>query len=119
MRSDMDVASFQQRLSHVADELRTSLENEHYVRRLAFKEGKNVQELLMMRGLGVQPSIVDKSFLEDVDLIQARRVLLLGNQGSGKSLVLQFSFLIAVDQFIANANAPIPLFLDLDTDLGS
>jgi hypothetical protein len=46
-------------------------------------------------------------------------MLLLGNQGSGKSLVLKFAFLAAAKRFMEDGNAPIPLLLDLDSDLGS
>ncbi len=95
------------------------LTQEQYVHRLVFKEGENRGDLLAARGFHTRRNSVDKRLLDDTQLAQEPWILLLGNQGSGKSLVLRFAFLAAAKRFMEDGNAPIPLLLDLDSDLGS
>lgn len=103
---------------HVS-EIEVFLAQEQYVHRLIFKEGEEVDGLLTLRHFHTPRSADDKRLLDDTKLSQEPWVLLLGNQGSGKSLVLKFSFVDAANRFLKDGMSPIPLFLDLDSDLGS
>jgi len=104
-----------------AREIDDSLKEETYVPRFLLKEGAQNAEVKAAywryhRAEGEWPP-GDGDFLRDDDLLQLPRVFVIGNAGSGKTYVLRHVFCLAADRLVADDNAPVPLWLDLASDL--
>lgn len=97
-------------------EFKNLLDQEEYQPRIIFREGADINQLLVSHYLLGQ-HFQDNDLLADKNLGQHPYLLLIGNSGSGKSLVIAFSYLQALEQVLHNPSAPFPLFLDLGTDL--
>lgn len=92
--------------------------HDEYVHRLLFRENADVARARALRALRDHETDKDSSdILEDQELQRQPYVLLIGNAGAGKSLVLTYGYVSAIRQFLAAASAPFPLFLDLGNDL--
>lgn len=88
-----------------------------YVPRAVVREGVTQEQLPWLRWLAEKTPAEESDLVQDIDLPRLKRVLLIGNAGSGKSQVLMRGFLTQCQCFLANSTEPFPLFLDLGTQL--
>ncbi len=106
-------------LSSRISEIKAFLEREQYVRRFVFKEGEDAQQAFQLYRLLGHNRSHENTLLKDEELIQGRRIMLIGNAGSGKTLVFHYAFLKAAEKFFRDASGPVPFLLDLHGNLGS
>src|SRR6266568_588288 len=110
----------QQLLAHrIVPRLQDSFSHEEYVHRLLFQIKADVQEAMIRHRLRKTYGESDEDLyvLEDRELAQQPYLCLIGNAGSGKSSVLTFGYLEAVQHFLDSPSAPVPFFIDLGKDL--
>jgi hypothetical protein len=97
--------------------LNNFLSESEYVNRLIFRETADVMMTRALHGLRKTQGILDDEVLEDRELEKQPYILLLGNAGSGKSFILTYTCIQAIQRFLGNSGTPFPHFLDLDKDL--
>lgn len=92
--------------------------HDEYVHRLLFREDADVARVRALRALRDYETDKDNGdVLEDQELQRQPYMLLIGNAGAGKSLILMYGYVRAIRRFLAETSAPFPLFLDLGKDL--
>lgn len=91
------------------------LRSEQYVNRYVIKEGVDARLLELKRGIG-QVEDNSESFRDD-ELFKLPKMILIGNSGSGKSLIISYAFVRASHQFLLDSTSPFPFFLDLGNAL--
>ncbi len=100
-------------------EARELLNRERYVPRLIYREGEDAGQAYQLYHFLEEHSSQQTNILKDRDVFPNRRLVLIGNAGSGKSLILTRLFAGAVEQFQSATLAAIPFFLDLHSELDS
>ena len=100
-------------------EAKELLTREQYVHRLIYREGEDARQAYQLYHFLDEHSAQQNNILKDGDVSPNRRVILIGNAGSGKSLILTHLFAEAAERFQSNTLAPIPFFLDLHSELDS
>ncbi len=85
-----------------------------YVHRSILREGSTPLEAEMKKAFETDDSLL----LADRDLI-GRQLVLIGNSGSGKTLILLFAYQQAALRFLTDDAAPFPLLLDLSKELST
>jgi len=100
-------------------EARELLTREQYVHRLIYREGEDARQAYQLYRFLDEHSPRQNNILKDTDVFPNRRIVLIGNAGSGKSLILTHQFVEAAERFQSDTLAPIPFFLDLHSELDS
>ena len=100
-------------------EARELLNREQYVHRLIYGEGEDARQAYQLYQFLDEHSSQQNNILKDSDAFPNRRMVLIGNAGSGKSLILTRLFVAAAERFQSDTLAPIPFFLDLHSELDS
>ncbi len=100
-------------------EARQLLNREQYVHRLIYREGEDPREAYQLYHFLDEHRARQNNILKDSEVLPNRRIVLIGNAGSGKSLILTHLFAAAAERFQSDTLAPIPFFLDLHRDLDS
>lgn len=73
---------------------------------------------LRHRWLAWAEHLVPQTRLGADEILQERRILLLGDAGSGKSMFLNHAFLRARERHLKEPSHPLPLLFDLKLDVG-
>lgn len=95
------------------------LRSETYAPRMAVLDSSEVDPLharLARVHVMAQP---ERECLQEPELIEQPRIVIVGNAGSGKSLLLLSLFRQAGDAFLRGGTDCVPFLLDLDKDTGS
>ena len=101
----------------VLPKLENFLSQVEYVHRSIFHDGADVQQALYSHQLRGHHGEDDDTVLQDRELEKQSYLLLIANAGAGKSFLLTFGCIKAIQRFLTDASAPFPLFLDLGHDL--
>jgi hypothetical protein len=106
-------------IDRIVPRLQSFPAREEYVHRLLFQAQADVQEALVQYWLRKTYAKSDEALLvlEDWELEKQPYLFLIGNAGSGKSYVLMFGYLEAVQHFLNAPSSPVPFFIDLGKDL--
>ena len=106
-------------VERIVPRLQDFLSRAAYVHRLLFHVKADVQEALVRHRLRKTYKVSDEDLqaLDDRELARQPRLCVIGNAGSGKSSVLTFGYLEAVQHFLHSPSAPLPFFVDLGKDL--
>lgn len=89
-----------------------------YVNRQIVREGEDVDgALFFLRKRERDPE--KRSVIEDTELNEIPFLFLLGDAGTGKSSVVDFTYAQAVRQFISDPQVPAPFYLDLESGLST
>src|SRR5262249_52028064 len=110
----------QQFFAHrIVPRLQDLLPREAYAHRLLFHVTADVHEASIRHRLRKTYKVSDEDLqtLEDTELARQPRLCLIGNAGSGKSAVLAFSYVDAVQHFLHSPTAPMPVLVDLGKEL--
>jgi hypothetical protein len=98
-------------------EVRELLQRERYVPRLLYKEGEDPRQIYQLHHF-LEPNLFkEENILKDDQVVPYRRLVLIGNAGSGKSLILGYAFLRASESFLKDSALPVPFLLDLHNEL--
>lgn len=97
------------RLTEIRDRL------DGYIHRCLLREGTTPLEAALKQSFETG----DDSLLPDSDLNRKPRLVVIGNSGSGKTLILTFAYSQAAGRFLNQEDVPLPFLLDLSKDLGT
>jgi hypothetical protein len=104
-------------LSTSVAEARQLLNREQYVHRLIYREGEDPRQAYQLYNFLDEHRPQQNNILKDSEVLPNRRIVLIGNAGSGKSLILTRLFVASAERFRSDTLAPIPFFLDLHREL--
>ena len=116
---ELAALNFGAALRSVTEEAQELLRRERYVSRLLYKEGADPRATYHLYQFLDHEGFTEEYLLKDDQIVSGRRLVLIGNAGSGKTLTLIHAFLKASDNFFNDSGSPIPFALNLRTDLAS